>query len=67
MSLPGTTPTAMVDVKKEDAVVGEVVANGIELSSSGKEAWEVLKRTMSRVPGARCFDSGAAGSCRAIG
>lgn len=43
ISLPGTAPTVMVDVKGKDANVEEVLGSGNELSTAVKDAYKVLK------------------------
>lgn len=44
VSLPGTTPEAMVDVKEEHVVIEEVDKTGIYLSFVAKEPNEVLRQ-----------------------
>lgn len=45
MDFPLTAPPEMVNVKEDDAVVDCVVGTRIELSSTGKKRYEVMKQS----------------------
>lgn len=49
MSLPQTTPAAMMDLEKEDVVVEEVDGSLFELSSAAMELYKVLKPALNSV------------------
>lgn len=46
---PGTSPRAMVVVKKEDFVDEEVIESGVDLSFVSKKAYRMLKPALKPV------------------